>query len=456
VSEREGPDGEAERAPAPEGSPERGRRVTIGMTTAALLALPILPLAWIGLLHSFRTPATERLGRSRAIDDAPRVDDPHFAAIMTEYAGMPLHGGHEVDLLLNGDGTYPRLWRDLERARASITLQNYFIEPGELSARLFAILCERARAGVDVLFLYDGVGSSVDRGDLDTLGEAGVDVRVFRPILSHRLHLAQKRSHARVVVVDGRVGYTGGFGFADKWMGCGRRPDEWRETSVRFTGPAVRQLQTAFGIAWSETTGTLLTGERFFPAASAPVAGRIRAGLMYSRPTVGSTPAARFVALSLAAARRRLYIASAYFVPMEPVVALLEKKARSGVDVRVLAAGPRTDVATARHAGRARYERLLRAGVRIWEYEPSMMHAKTFVVDGRWCTVGGLNMDNRSTALMDETTLGILDARFARRMEEVFFEDLARSREVVLDEFLRRPLRERAAERAATTISRLL
>jgi cardiolipin synthase A/B len=422
----------------------------------AALAVPLVPLAAIGALYALRTPTTRHFPTGGAVQDVPPVDDPRFLQLVERYAGMPILPGHEVDLLLNGDGTYPPLWRDLRGARRSITVQNYFVEPGRLTTELFSILRERAEAGVEVRVLYDVVGSTIPSEELEALHASGVEVRAFRPFRPARLHLAIERSHARVVVVDGEVAYTGGFGFADKWEGSGRSPDEWRETSVRFTGPAVRQLQAAFGIAWVETAGTLLTGEAFFPPEPEPRPEGPAAGLMYSRPTGGSTAAMRFLSLTLAAARHRLYLANSYFAPLEPVLGLLEDAGRRGVDVRLLTAGPRTDVPPVRHAGRARYERLLRAGVRIWEYQPAMMHAKTFVADGRWCTVGAMNLDNRSTALMDEATLAVLDEGLGAEMERVFLDDLSRSHEIVLPEFRRRPVLERVAEQGADAVSRVL
>jgi cardiolipin synthase A/B len=227
---------------------------------------------------------------------------------------------------------------------------------------------------------------------------------------------------------------------------------------VRFTGPAVRQLQASFAIDWGEATGALLTGDDFFPPPAyggAPETGVV-AGLLSSSATIGSTTAMRFFALAFAAARRTLDVAAGYFVPTDPMVRMLVGAARRGVEVRILTANHRSDVPPAWLAGRARYEELLAGGVRIWEYQPAMMHAKTLVADGHLAAVGAINLDNRSTALMDETSLLSLDAGVAAAVEAVFADSLSRAEEIRLETFSRRPVWERAAEAGIGLFSRLL
>jgi cardiolipin synthase len=202
----------------------------------------------------------------------------------------------------------------------------------------------------------------------------------------------QNRSHVRAIVIDGRVGWTGGFGIDDKWLGDGHSNGAWRDTNVRFEGPAVRQLEAAVAAAWTEATGVLLSGRATLPSYDDGVA---TAGLLYTSPTLGSTAAERFLALSIGGARRTLYITNAYFAPDASFVALLDDAARRGVDVRLLLAGPRTDIRMARRAARARYEQLLAAGVCIYEWQPSSLHAKTFVVDELWSSIGTMNFARR-------------------------------------------------------------
>jgi cardiolipin synthase len=253
--------------------------------------------------------------------------------------------------------------------------------------------------------------------------------------------------------VDGRIGWTGGFGIDDKWFGDGRTSGSWRETNVRFEGPAVRQLQAAFAAAWTEATGVLFAGR---PAPDPVSHGAPMAGLLYTMPTLGSTTAERFVAVSIAAARRTLYITNAYFAPDRNFVELLAAAARRGVDVRVLTAGARTDVNIVRLAGRAWYDRLLAAGVRIYEWQPTTLHAKTFVIDAQWSSIGSMNFDNRSMALNDESILMVLDPDVGRQMDRVFLEDLRDSEEIVAATFGQRSWLQRFAERGASMITRLL
>ena len=413
----------------------------------------ILVCAVIGLLFITRGTAVQHV-RGVGVDGVPmspgEAEFPTTVAVLT---GTPIVEGNRVELALNGDETFPRLWADLRSAQQLITVQMYYATPGRLADSLAAILAERARAGVRVFYLHDAFGSSFEDGYLGKLRAAGVRVRAFRPLRFNNLWVVQNRSHVRGVVIDGRIGWTGGFGIDDRWLGGGRRPGEWRETNVRFEGPAAIQLESAFVSAWTEATGELLTARGVVNTYEGGVA---RAGLLYTAPTLGSTPAERYLALSIAGARNRLYVTNAYFAPDRSFVKLLADAARRGVDVRVLVGGPLTDVQVARLAAHARYDSLLSAGVRVYEYQPTTLHAKTFVVDGVWSSVGTMNFDNRSLAINDESTLMILDSAAGRRMEEVFMNDLRESKEVDLAAFRRRSWTRRVAEWAANQITRLL
>lgn len=421
--------------------------------TRWLLAAVVLVAAVVGLLFITRGTAVQRV-RGVGGDGAPVAPaEPAFPLTVALLTGTPVVAGNRVELALNGDGTYPRLWADLRAAQQSITVQMYYAAPGQVADSLGAILAERARAGVEAYLLYDAFGSSLPDAYLDRLRAAGVRAVAFRPLRFENLWVVQNRSHVRGIVVDGSVGWTGGFGIDDKWLGDGHTDGAWRETNARFEGPAVRQLQAAFVAGWTEATGELLTGRLTVDAHEGGVAV---AGLLYTAPTLGSTPAERFLALSIAGARRTLYVTNAYFAPDTNFVALLTRAARRGVDVRILASGPRTDVRTARFAGRAHYESLLAAGVRVYEYQPSPLHAKTFVADGVWVSIGTMNFDNRSLALNDEVTLMVLDSTAGRRMEAVFFDDLRYAREIDLAAFRRRPWTARMGEWAAGLISPLL
>ena len=295
------------------------------------------------------------------------------------------------------------------------------------------------------------------RSYLNALRQAGVETAALRPFSLTSLNKLHHRSHMRVVVVDGRLGYTGGFGIDDKWFGNGREKDQWRDTTTRFIGPAVRQLQAAFAACWAEATGQLLTGRLLFPAGAGSTGedGAL-AGILHASPSVGSTEAERFLALSIAGARKTLYITNSYFVPDRDFRRMIADAARRGVDTRVLTTGPETDIKSTLYAGRARYEELLTAGVRIYEYRPTMMHAKTLVVDGVWIAVGGVNVDNRSLSFNEEANLLALDSTLGASLETMFFEDLQHSEEVVLAQFKQRSWRTRILEQGAHAMWRIL
>jgi cardiolipin synthase A/B len=428
------------------------------LTTIAIVVAGILAAILMVTGFSFLVRTTP-VGRVRTLGSEPpdSYDDPVFARMMGLHSTVHLSAGNTVEAFQNGDETYPQLWEDLKNAKESITLQMYYCKPGVMAERLAGILCERAAAGVKILFLHDAFGSQALPDEYhDKLRKAGVTVKAFRPTHWYQLHKAQHRSHIRVVVIDGVLGWTGGFGIDDKWFGGGRKMDEWREINARFTGPAVLQHQACFMAGWAEATGELITGSPFFPDDPPPEEGGIIAGSLYAAPSVGSTTAERFLALTIASVKKRLYIWNAYFVPLDNFQDLLIEAARRGVDVRVITASSTTDTKVTWLAGRARYETLLEGGVRMYEYRPSMLHAKSIVADGCWCVFGTLNLDNRSLALNDESVLMALDPELGKKCEKVFADDLEHCYEIKLDEFRKRPLYMKMAEQACTTISPLL
>ena len=423
-----------------------------------LVALGILvgALALVGLLTITRgTP----VARVVTLSDSgpPAVSDSLFERTFELFTGTHIFPDNTVEQALNGNGTYPQLWADLRAAQHTITVQMYYSLPGKVADTLAAILRERARAHVRALLLVDAFGSQhLSKQWIRTLRDAGVEVAQLRPLRWFTIHDATDRSHVRVVVVDGHVGWTGGFGLADYWLGDGLHEDQWRESNVRFEGPAVMKLQTAFADAWAEATGELITGRLFFPPSGFEPAGATHAGLLYAAPTTGSTPAERFLTLTIAGSRHTLYIANSYFVPDDDMRRLLERAARRGVDVRVLTVSSKTDVKTTWYAGRYRYEELLRNGIRIYEYQPTMMHSKTIVADGIWSSIGSMNFDNRSMAFNDESNLVVLDTAFGAQMDSVFLGDLRQAKEIKLAEFERRSTWSKLLEVGSTLLSRVL
>ena len=424
----------------------------IGLTAGGLLLILFTIIGMEFTLHGSHISHLQGVGSA-----APEVGDPLFTRTMEVFTGTHLADGNHVTVLLNGEQTFPAIWRELRGAKQTITIQMYYAEPGKLADTLSAILQERARAGVSVHLLMDAFGAQhITKGYLNTLKAAGVHTAKFRPVHWYEMQKLQNRSHDRVIVVDGRVGFTGGFGVADKWLGNGHSKDQWRDTDVRFTGPAVTQLQATFADSWVEATGVLLTGEKYFPKEPTKEEPAEVAGLLDAQPTIGSTPAERFLALSIAGARHRLFITNSYFVPNHDFKQLLIEASKRGVDVRILTVGPESDVKVTRYAGRKQYDDLLKGGVRIFEFAPTMMHAKTLVADGTWVSVGTMNFDNRSMVFNNECNLNVLDAATGAMMDSVFLNDLKYSKEITRAEFEKRGIFQRILEVGASAMARLL
>ncbi|MEO7683559.1 MAG: phospholipase D-like domain-containing protein [Gemmatimonadaceae bacterium] len=429
-----------------------------------VVTAPLALFALVGFPHVFRGPIIRHVMVDGATGRAPAIADPAFGLVFELVTGTRLTTGNRVKVLSNGDETYPRLWRDLRAARRSITVQMYYAGPGAVVDSAVRILSERARAGVVVFYLYDAFGTeAMPPRLLDTLRAAGARVAAFAPVRWYSLDRANHRSHVRAIVIDATIGYTGGFGLDDKWLGAGRRPREWRETNARFEGPVVVQLQNTFVAKWAEATGELHGGARILPADPLPARSlstlppaETVAGLAYSPPLSGSTIAERLLALSIASARQRLYITNAYFIPQADFVALLVNAARRGVDVRVLTNGSNSDVKTTWLAGRGRYEALLAGGVRIYEYQATTLHAKTFVADGIWASVGTMNFDNRSLAYNTEVALMIRDASLGATMDSIFLADVRESEEIRLATFRHRSRWMRIRERGSSVVAGLL
>jgi len=429
--------------------------VYVGFT---LLGITLTMLLLIGVLDVVRGTPVNRVLADETGGDSVAVRDPFFREAMELLTRTRLRPAHDVEIFMNGDETYSRLFAELRAAKSSITMQLYYCNKGRMADTLREILIDRAKAGVEVYFLYDSFGTTLKGDFFDPLKAAGVRLGRFRPFSFLSMQKAQHRAHIRVVVIDGTIGYTGGFGLDDKWYGDGRSKDQWRDTNVRFVGPAVRQLQATFTVCWAETTGHLLTGPLLFPKAedAEDAQAPVLAGLLHASPTIGSTSAERLFVLLITGARKRLEISNSYFVPDAAIRDLLCAAAKRGVAVRILTVSKNTDVKSTWYAGRARYEDMLSAGVRIYEYQPVMMHAKTIAVDDLWSSVGSMNADNRSMSFNDESNLVIFDEGVATRIEKLFSDDLKYSKEIDLAEFRKRGVRERLMEHACHLVWRVL
>ncbi len=374
-----------------------------------------------------------RLGRWFTYESAPgdvdgfRIAHPVpsapalFSSALFQSVATPMAPGHQVELLHNG-AVFDRLEREIRQARVSVNVVMYIWEEGAASDRIVAALLDRARAGVRCRLVIDALGSSAFPDVLGPrLTAGGCEVRMFRAsLLSARL----ARNHRKILVVDGTTAITGGFGVRDCWLGDGCQPDAWRDASVVFSGPAVHQAQQAFAENWQEAGGALLPLADFPPpGAAGPCAAAFVAST--GAPTV--TRAERLTQLLIATATRRLWIANAYFVPSAAILEQLAASALRGVDVRVLVAGRTSDVKGAFVAQRLLYGDLLERGVRVWEYQPSMMHAKTMLVDDRLSVVGSVNLDPLSLNTLDEVALVIGDPALARELETSFLADCERA-----------------------------
>jgi cardiolipin synthase len=379
------------------------------------------------------------------------VGEPQFRRSMSMLLGPPMEDGNHVEVLLNGDQIFPAMLEAIAGARRTITFETFIYWSGDIGRRFAEALSERARAGVKVHLLLDWVGSARMEGrQLDEMREAGVQVqRYHQPHWSHLPRL-NNRTHRKLLVVDGAVGFTGGVGIADQWLGHAQDEEHWRDTHFRVQGPVVAQMQAVFMDNWIKATGEVLHGEAYFPALERR--GDQPAQMFSSSLTGGSASMQLMYLMAVTAAQRSIDLSSSYFVPDSLAIDALAAAARRGVKVRILVPGSEIDTEIVRRASRARWGELLEAGVEIAEYQPTMFHCKVLVVDALLVSVGSTNFDNRSFQLNDEANLNVLHEGFARRQIEIFEEDLRRAVPITLEAWRRRPLVEKAAEHAASLI----
>jgi cardiolipin synthase len=359
--------------------------------------------------------------------------------------------GNRVEVLQNGDGFFPRLLADVAAAKETIHVESYVWWKGEICRRVAEALAERARAGVEVRVLLDASGSmKMDRDLLKLMRDAGAEVRKYRPPRPSNLGRMNRRDHRKIAVIDGRVGYVFGHGFAQEWTGHAQDREHWRDTGARVLGPIVGGLQSAFAENWTEETGEVLVGPKFFPPLRPE--GHVLAHLAYYFDHGSVSSVDLLYRLAFASARRELWIQNPYLAPDSDVLELLSKAADRGVDVRVMLPGEITDAQIVRHAGHAWYDTLLAHGVRICEYQRTLNHQKIVIVDGVWSHIGSTNLDNRSFATNDEISLGIMDEAVAGELRGAFVRDLEVCKPIELREWRQRSalhkLRDWASYRA--------
>jgi cardiolipin synthase A/B len=403
-------------------------------------------IALVSVIGALFLPDWPNPDFSLGFEADPSSDE--FVQGTASFLNEPLFRGGEAVLLQNGDAFYPAMLRAIREARDSINFETYIFEPDEIGQQFLEAFKERARAGIEVRLLIDGFGGmKLKKRYRDDLRTAGVRVERFRPLALRNLVRIYRREHRRATVIDGRIGFTGGAAISRKWKGNVGNSHEWRDSMTRVTGPMVAGIQSAFTENWVYCTGEVLAGPRFFPAIDA------KPGLcgvsVVSSPSDSLQPIRLLFWLSFSNARHKLWICNSYFIPDRRLRAAVIGRARAGVDVRVLVPGNHTDAVPVQAAGQSYYTELLQAGVRIFEYLPSMMHAKTVVVDGAWSIVGSANMDERSMELNEENVLGIADRGFARSIEDGVAADILRSREILLENWEKRSVLRRGLERIA-------
>ncbi|AKJ31541.1 cardiolipin synthetase [Caldimonas brevitalea] len=387
----------------------------------------------------------------RQIDRQYDTQDPQFRRALDVLLGPPVLEGNHVEALINGERIYPAMLQAIREARHTITFETFIYWAGCVGREFSDALIERARAGVKVHLLLDWGGSlKMDGHYLREMQAGGVEVeRYHKPHWSHLPRL-NNRTHRKVLVVDGRLGFTGGVGIADQWQGHAQDADHWRDTHFRVAGPVVAQMQAVFIDNWMKATGRVLHGDAYFPALEG--AGDMPAQMFSSSPTGGSESMHLMYLMAITSARHSLHLSSSYFVPDTLAVQALVDAARRGVKVRIIVPGCHIDSPLVRRASRSLWGELLAAGVEIAEYQPTMFHCKVLVVDALLVSVGSTNFDNRSFRLNDEANLNVLDRRVAQEQLQVFEQDWQRARPVELAAWQRRPLHEKAVERLAALL----
>jgi cardiolipin synthase len=415
---------------------------------------PTRIVALVATILSLATVGCARVQPHMALPSV-MLGEPSFFPTLEAYAGAPIVGGNTVEILLNGEHIFPSALASIRSAQRTITYAQYYYEEGPVARDMAEALGERCRAGVGVNILLDAFGSLNMPGEyVELMRVSGCHVAWFRPLSQYVFRRYHKRNHRRILVVDGRVGFTGGAGVSRKWMGNGRTEHHWRDTDVRVEGPVVEYLQAAFVENWLEATGMVLGGEAYFPRPIEP-RGQVQAQVARSSPAGGSAAMYTTLLLALSGARKSVLVTNPYFVLDDRMRDAVLRTVQRGVRVAVLVPGV-IDHNIVRQASRAQFGELLQAGVEIYEYTPALLHAKTMVIDGVWATIGSTNLDNLSFAFNEELNLFFYDRGVAQQLERVFMEDLQISRRVTYEAWKDRGFGARILEVLALPIRDLL
>ncbi|MCG6118571.1 MAG: phospholipase D-like domain-containing protein [Aquimonas sp.] len=405
---------------------------------ATVLATTLL----LVLAQNFKTPEKSL---EHKIEHRYGVSDPQFRREMSALLGPAIVGGNQVTELQNGDEIFPAMLQAIGEAQHSITFETFIYWSGEIGRAFSQALAERARAGIAVSVTIDWVGSSrMDQELLELMQVAGVSLHRYRPLSWYHLGSMNNRTHRKLLVIDGRIGFTGGVGIADQWLGDAGDPEHWRDTQYRIEGPVVAQLQAAFNDNWIKTSGTVLNGSHYFPELHP--AGDMDAHMFVASPSGGSESMHLMYLLAIAAAETHIDLAASYFVPDTLLIEALVAACARGVRVRVLLPGPHMDELSVKIASKETWGVLLQAGVEIHVYQPTMLHTKLLVIDTQLVSVGSTNFDMRSIRLNDEASLNVYNRDFAQRMTQIYEADLGKAEPYSLERWRSRPLREKLSE----------
>jgi len=403
---------------------------------------------WAGIC-SLSTP--QEFPPQYGLDHGIDVGAQDFLDTMAGATGVPFLAGNTLKVLNNGDQFYPAMLRDIELAERSITIEAYIYWAGDIGITFAKALAAAAQRGVKVKILLDAVGSqSIGNEILKILEDAGCHLAWYNPIRITRLRRINNRTHRKSLLIDGWVGYTGGAGIADHWTGHAQDDKHWRDLQIRIEGPAVRPLQSGFAHNWLECTGELVTGPDFYPTLT-PV-GPLSLQTIMSSPETGASSVRVMYFLAISAAQKTIDIANPYFVPDHVSIDLFRDAVKRGVRVRVMVAGSSNDTLVTRLNSLRLYGALLKAGVRVYEYNRTMMHHKIMIVDDLWSTVGTTNFDNRSFSHNEENNVCVCDAGVAAQLSQTFERDIAVCEEVTLENWKRRSLPLKTAEALASFV----
>jgi cardiolipin synthase len=358
--------------------------------------------------------------------------------------GTAMVAGNTAELLKNGDEIFPAMTRAIREAQKTVNLETYIFQPDEAGRQFADAMIEAAGRGVEVRLLIDAWGSKL--GDLqDRLEKAGVRWRKYHPLRLFSIYKIGRRTHRKILVVDGKVAFTGGLGISRRWLGNARNPQEWRDTQVRVSGPAVDQMQAIFAEDWTYTTGEILAGEKFYPRRDG-AGGKVEAQAIKVSRGDASSLAKMLYYVAIKSAAKSIYIQNAYFLPDRQVRDALVEAVQRGVEVKVMVPGKHIDIPIVRSASWMHYRDLLKNGVKIYEYKHTMLHNKTMVVDGLFSTIGSINFDARSMNRNAEESMAFYDRGFAEKMEAMFKEDLERCKEITYAQWDHRGLVKRLSE----------